>query len=79
MKTYLNNLITEKTGIDMGTAIVVDGPSGENHLTLGILVAAILAAPKAEQAGIRTMLVRIDFNNGSVLDYFKHLAQAIAI
>lgn len=79
MKTYLNNLINEKSGIDMETIIEVDGPSGGNIIPLGCVVEAILQAPKREQDGIRTMLVKIDFVNGSVLDYFKHLAQAIAV
>ncbi len=79
MKTYLNNLINEKSGIDMETIIEVDGPSGCNMIPLGSLVAIILQAPKSEQTAIRTMLVRIDFANGSVMNYFTHLAQAIAI
>lgn len=79
MKTYLNNLISEKSGFDMETVIEAEGPSGANFMPLSILVDAILAAPAAEQKGIRNMLVRIDFRNGDVLDYFRHLAQAIAI
>ncbi len=79
MKTYLNNLITEKSGIDFETMIEVEGPSGLNVMPLQILVDAILSAPKSEQNVIRTMLVKIDFVNGNVMDYFKHLAQAVAI
>ena len=36
-------------------------------------------APAREQDGIKTMLVRIDFANGDVMDYFKHLAGALAL
>ncbi len=79
MKTYLNNLITEKSGFDMETILDVEGPSGLNCIPLGLVVDVILTAPTSEQKAIRTMLVKIDFVNGDVMDYFKHLAQAIAI
>ena len=79
MKTYLNNLITEKSGIDFESTIEVEGPSGLNVMPLRILVDAILSAPKSEQNAIRTMLVKIDFVNGDVMDYFRHLARAVAI
>ena len=42
------------------------------------VVAAMQLAPKHEQAAIKTMLVKIDFVNGDVCRYLKHLAQAIA-
>ena len=79
MKTYLNNLISEKANINMDTEIQVEGPSGTNFMSVQVVVEHILIASKKEQEGIRTMLVRIDFHNACVLDYFKHLAQAIAI
>ena len=78
MKTYLNNLISEKANIDMDTEITVEGPSGTNYMSVGIVVEHILIASKKEQNAIRTMLVKIDFHHACVLDYFKHLAQAIA-
>ena len=78
MKTYLNRLISEKANIDMDTQITVEGPSGTNYMSVGIVVEHILIASKEEQNAIRTMLVRIDFHNACVLDYFKHLAKAIA-
>ena len=78
MRTYLNNLITEKTALDMDMILEVEGPSGLNIMPLAVLVDAILSAPVTEQKAIRTMLVKIDFVNGKVEDYFKHLAQAIA-
>ena len=79
MKTYLENLISEKDGIDMETIISVNGPSGMNQIPLQCLVDTILVAPKTEQAAIRSMLVKIDFMNGDVMHYFRHLAQAIAL
>jgi hypothetical protein len=79
IKKYLNDLISEKSGIDMETTLEIEGPSGLNIMPLQVLVDAIVQAPANEQKGIRNMLVRIDFNNGDVLDYFRHLGQAIAI
>lgn len=79
MKTYLNNLISEKSNINMNTPIQVEGESGTNFMTVKTIVEHILIAPKREQSAIKTMLVKIDFYNASVLDYFKHLAQALAI
>ena len=79
MRTYLNNLITEKTALDMDMILEVEGPSGLNIMPLAVLVDAILSAPVTEQKAIRTMLVKSDFVNGKVEDYFTHLAQAIAV
>lgn len=50
-----------------------------NLIPVQVLVDAICSAPRHEQAAIKKMIVRIDFLNGNVLDYFKHLAKAIAI
>jgi len=78
MKTYLNNLISEKSNISMTTPIEVEGASGTNFMNVGVIVEHILIAPKTEQEAIKNVLVKIDFNNGDILDFFKHLAKAIA-
>lgn len=82
MKRYLETLIAEKAAsgsphsIDQG--FTVDGPSGPNYMTYQVVVDALVGAPKHEQEAVRRNLVRIDFANGDVFDYFRHLAQAIA-
>lgn len=68
----------EEKGIDGETNIEVEGPSGTNFMTLQNVFDAILATTPAEQAAIKTMIVKIDFKNGDVVDYYKHLAKAIA-
>jgi len=68
----------EEKGIDPETAIEVEGPSGTNFMTLQNVFDAILSTSEAEQAAIKTMIVKIDFRNGDVVDYYKHLAKAIA-
>jgi hypothetical protein len=75
--TWLDTFVSEK-GIDLEDVLAVEGPSGLNQIPVGCLVDLMKQAPKHEQAGIKTMIVKIDFRNGDVLDYFRHLAQAVA-
>ena len=79
MKNYLNNLISEKSNISMSTPIEADGPSGVNYMNIGVVVDHILVASQSEQNDIKNILVKIDFHNGDILDFFKHLAKAIAV
>jgi hypothetical protein len=74
---WLDTFINEK-GLDLEQVLIVQGPSGENWIPLAVLRDAIVGAPKHERDGIKSMIVKIDFRNGDVMDYFKHLAQAIA-
>lgn len=75
---WIDTLLMEKN-IDPDHMLEVEGASGTNFIPVAILIDAIKAAPKHEQSRIKTMLVKIDFVNGNVLNYFQHLAQAIAI
>ena len=76
---WLDTLIEEKN-LDTETTFEVEGPEwGWNLIPLGCVIEAIKSAPKHEQASIKHMIVKIDFVNGDVMDYFKHLAQAIAL
>jgi hypothetical protein len=77
-RKWLDTLVSEK-GLDTEQVLTVNGPSGANFIPLSIVLDAIKATSASEQAGIKNMLVRIDFRNGNVVDYFRHLAQAIAI
>lgn len=74
---WLDTLIEEK-GYDLEHTFTVEGPSGSNHIPLGCLVDVIKQAPKHEQQAIKTMVVKLDFRNANILDYFGHLAKAIA-
>ena len=75
---WFDTFIDEK-GLDRDEIIEVEGESGLNMMPLQVLIDAINSAPKHEQAGIKTMIVRIDFANGDVMHYFNHLAKALAI
>ena len=77
---WIDTLVDEK-GIDREERIEVEGPSGLNSIPVACLLDAMKQAPKSEQAGIKRMIVRIDFvapGPKPILDYFRHLAQAIA-
>lgn len=75
---WLDVFIAEKR-LDLETIIEAKGPSGMNYIPLANLLGAIKAAPRVEQKAIQMMIIRIDFKNGDVMDYFKHLAKAIAL
>lgn len=75
---WLDTFLSEK-GIDAEETLDVEGPSGLNVIPVGCVVEAMKVAPEHEQAGIKSMLVRIDFKNGSVTHYLAHLAKAIAV
>ena len=77
IKEYLITLIKEK-GIE-DVFFEIEGNSGMNFMPLMVVVEHILIAPKEEQEAIKDMLIKIDFMNGNIVDYFKHLAKAIAI
>ena len=78
MEKYLNNLLKEK-GIDQEEILEVEGQSGVNFIPVGCVVETILMTQKAEQEKIRKILVKIDFMNGDILHFFKHLAKAMAM
>jgi hypothetical protein len=75
---WLDTLIEEK-GIDTEELFEVDGPSGTNIMPALVVIEAIKSTSKQEQAAIKTTLVKIDFCNGDIMHYFKHLAGALAI
>jgi len=76
---WLDTLIEEK-GLDIEDTFEVNGSEwGWNFIPLGCVIEAIKSTHKVEQARIKDMLVKIDFVNGDIMDYFKHLAKAIAL
>lgn len=74
---WLDVFLAEKN-IDLDEIMTVEGDSGQNLIPVGCLVEVIKLAPEHEQRGIKAMMVRIDFRNGRIIDYLRHLAQAIA-
>jgi hypothetical protein len=76
--TWIDTFVAEKN-INDSQIFEVDGMSGLNMIPVAVLVEALKATSATEQAAIKKMIVKIDFLNGDVLHYFKHLAKAIAI
>lgn len=66
---WLMNLINEKQ-IELGE-FVAPG------VQVGDVVQNIIFTTTREQQQIKKVLVEIDFRNGDVLHFFKHLAQAL--
>jgi hypothetical protein len=77
-KDWLNAFIQEK-GINPEQIIEVQGDSGTNFMPIQIVLNHILETTKDEQWKIKDVLVRIDFMNGDVVHFLKHLAGALAI
>lgn len=76
---WLNTFLSEK-GVDLTDSFEVEGSVyGVNLMTYENVVEAMSVAPAAEQRAIKTMFVKIDFVNGDVRRYLRHLAQAIAL
>lgn len=74
---WLDTLVSEKN-IDLEETFTIE-KTQTNFMSYGVVVEAIKNTSKEEQNGIKKLLVKIDFLNGSVKDYFRHLAVAIAI
>jgi hypothetical protein len=48
-----------------------------NIIDSDVVIEHIKIAPDHEQKAIKEMIVKIDFKNGNVNDFFKHLAGAL--
>ena len=73
---WLDTFIEEK-GIDLEQVIEIKTESNTHYFEVGNIVENIKATTTEEQAQIKDMIVKIDFHNGDVVDYFRHLAQAL--
>lgn len=73
---WLDTFIDEK-GILLDDTFELEKNGTLHIFEIGNIVENIKATSSEEQAEIKDMLVKIDFYNGDVIDYFKHLAQAL--
>jgi len=71
---WLDTFIEEK-GIDLEEYFEIDN----NLIPYGVIIEHIKITSNEEQKQIKNMLVRIDFVNGDVKQYLRHLGQAIAL
>lgn len=74
---WFDTFIEEK-GIDTEKSLEVEGPSGTNFMSYGVVIDAIKDAPSNEQAAIKSKLVALDFRNAPIEPFLAHLAKAIA-
>lgn len=76
-ENWLDTFIEEK-GIDLNQIIEIKTDNNTHFFEIGNIVDNIKVTTKEEQAKIKDMIVKIDFNNGNVVDYFEHLAKGFA-
>ena len=69
----------EEKQIDLDARFEIDGPSGANSFSYGVVIDHIMIAPSHEQSQIELVLRRIDFANGDVRGYLRHLAGALTL
>lgn len=69
---WLATFVEEK-GLDLSEYV-----QGKNiTLQVGDVLSAMNSAPESEQAQIKKTLVMIDFKNGDVMHFIRHIAQAL--
>ncbi len=73
---WLDTFIAEK-GIDLEATFQFDNDNGFNIMPYGVVVEAIKTTTGIERASIKTMIVKIDFANGDVLDFFRFLGRGL--
>jgi hypothetical protein len=76
--TWIDTLISEKN-IDTEATFDVEGERGTNVIPYGVVIEGIKNTSTSEQTQIKKTLVMIDFKNGDVCHYLRHLGQALAI
>ena len=76
-KLWLDTFIDEKE-LAMEDTFTVDKNGTMNIMSYKTMYEHMLIAPKDEQKQLKNMIVKIDFLNGNILDYFKHLGKAIS-
>jgi len=76
-KTYFQRFFEEKE-LDHERMFEIEAASGLNLIPVGVVIEAIKTTTETEAAKIADTLRRIDFANGDVYDYLKHLAGALA-
>lgn len=56
----------------------IEAADGMTHMIdSDVVIEAIKTAPVSEQAQIKNTIVKIDFRNGNINHFFKHLAGAL--
>ena len=75
---WIDTFIEEKE-LDLSTEFEYEGEQCLNIIDLHSIINTIKNTSQFEQLKIKNMIVKIDFKNGNVLDFFKHLGNALVV
>lgn len=75
---WIDLFLLEKD-IDSEEVLQVEGLLGPNFIPVGSLVESLKGTNAKNQNQIRSIMIRIDFQNGDVRSLLRHLAKAIAL
>jgi len=74
---WLDTFLDEK-GIDLEESFTLKSSKGtDNIITYGVIVEHIKISSPEEQKQIKEVIVQIDFKNGDVKHFLKHLGQGL--
>lgn len=74
---WIDTFIEEK-GIDLEESFDLTDDKGQFHvMPYGVVIEHMKIATKQEQIQIRDVIVKIDFHNGDVRHFFRHLAKML--
>jgi hypothetical protein len=77
--TWLDTFLSEKQ-IDKEEIFEVEAFDGSaNLIPVGCLTDAMKCVSSKEQRALKTLLIKVDFQNGDVRRCLRHLAKAIAL
>lgn len=75
---WLETFIQEK-GIDLEDCFEVETDNQSHFMSYGVIVEHIMISSDHEKEQIKDMIVKIDFKNGDVKHYLRHLGKCLAI
>ena len=75
---WIDTFLEEKE-IDQDQMVEVKGRSGMNIMPLSAIIKTAKGCPADEKRDIKRILVEIDFKNGDVMHFFRHISQAVAL
>jgi hypothetical protein len=75
---WLDTFLEEKK-VNLDTEFEYQGMECLNIIDLHSIIDAIKNTSQSEQLKIKNTIVEIDFKNGDVLHFFKHLGNALVV
>lgn len=75
--TWIDTFIEEKS-LFLEEGFEVQGPSGFNIMSYGVIVETMKSCSPQEEKNLKNKIVEIDFKNGDIKHFFRHLGKSIA-